>query len=362
MPYIEVGLATILNQEKRVIKMDNKKQKYVLIILVIIGVIAIGSYSIHSITGHTIGRTSKTQDVTVMMPFPPLSIWAPFYTALDKGYYEKEGLNVNILHSNEGSMGSIKQVVSDNAQFGYAGVESIVLARSKDMPVIAIYKIEQRQPFRIIAKKETGIAELNDLVGKKFATPSFGSSAYIIDRIMLHKAGVDYNKIDFIPTGAMARLPSFLQNKVDAMDSHLIYEIILNLQNKPINVIQASDYTNMPGIQVITSEKMIKENPELVEKFVRATKKGLVDAIDNPEGAIDSFIEFSPEAAEKKEFNLALWKKHIDEILLDENGQIPNGKFSYNKWAEAQNELDDVGLLDKKTPVSEMYTNKFLPN
>ena len=322
--------------------------------VLIIAVIGIGFYG-----GNT--GTSEMEKVTVMMPFPPLSIWAPFYTALDKGYYADEGLNVTILHSNEGSMGSIKQVVSNNAQFGYAGVESIILARSKDMPVTAIYKIEQRQPFRIIAKKETGIAELKDLVRKKLATPSFGSSAYIIDRIMLHKAGVNYNEIDFIPTGAMGRLPSFLENKVDAMDSHLIYEIILNLQNKPINVIQASDYTDMPGIQVITNEKMIKENPELVKKFVRATKKGLLDSINNPEGAIDSFIKFSPEAAEKKEFNLALWKMHINKILLDENGQIPNGRFSYNNWVEAQNELDDVNLLDKKTDVNKMYTDKFVP-
>jgi len=126
-------------------------------------------------------------------------------------------------------------------------------------------------------------------------------------------------------------------------------------------VIQASDYTDMPGIQVITNEKMIKENPELVKKFVRATKKGLLDSINNPEGAIDSFIKFSPEAAEKKEFNLALWKMHINKILLDENGQIPNGRFSYNNWVEAQNELDDVNLLDKKTDVNKMYTDEFVP-
>ena len=83
--------------------------------VLIVAVIGIGFYG-----GNT--GTSEMEKVTVMMPFPPLSIWAPFYTALDKGYYADEGLNVTILHSNEGSMGSIKQVVSNNAQFGYAGV------------------------------------------------------------------------------------------------------------------------------------------------------------------------------------------------------------------------------------------------
>ena len=326
-------------------------------ILVIAVIATIGALAVFYAPAPT---EEKPVQISVMMGFVPLVIWSPFYTALDKGFYADEGLNVTIQYTTEGSMGAIKQVAAGKVEFGYGGGDAIIIARSKGIPVVMIYQTEQKQPFRIIAKKKTGIKEPKDLIGKKVATPGFGSSAYIVDRIILYKAGVDYKKVEFVATGGGARLNAFLNDNVDASDFHITHEVILRRRNESINIIYASNYTNVPAIGLFTSEDMINKHPDIVRKFVRATRRGLIYAINHPEEAVDIFIKFQPEAAKDRDLQLAIWKAYSKEILLTDT-EIPRGGCNYTQWEEAQDVLYEIGMIDKKTDITKACTDEFLP-
>ena len=275
------------------------KQYYILtgiiVLTTIIGVI----YYLNTIAGQT--TAASREDITVMMPFLPDSEWSAFYCAINKGYYADEGLNVTMLYTFEGGFGAIKQVVSGNVDFGYAGGDSVTVARSRDIPIVSIYQSGHNNLFGLIVKEASGIETPKDLEGKIIGIAGPGSPTEIGPKAILKNSGVDIDKVTFVPVGAQM-IASFMSNSVDASGSFPAMEGILKKQGVPYKIWYPKDFNaNFVTSTIVTSEKTIKENPKLVEKFVRATKKGFEYAIEHPEEAIEIYIKFNPDAEKNKD-------------------------------------------------------------
>ncbi len=303
---------------------------------------------------------STGEKVTVMMAFIPLIQYAPFYVAVDQGYYADEGLNVSITYTSEGSMGVIKQLAANKVQFGYAGADSVIISRSKDVPVVSIYNIEPKNLFNIASKKEKNITNPENLARKKVAIAGFGGSVYAMARMILQEAGVDYNNVEFVAVGG-GLISSLVADKVDATSVHLAQKVIIDNMDVDTNILWAKDYSNFIGsVHVITSEQISGDNPELVKKFVKATKRGLEYAATHPNETADIYIKFNPDAAKNRNLQLAIWNAFVEEVWspgqLDKVGQ----PFTDTQWEEAQDILYELGMIDKKTDVSKFYTNEFI--
>ncbi len=305
---------------------------------------------------------NKIIDVTVMMPFVPLPLWSPFYCASDQGYYADEGLNVIITYSSYGTMDSLKQLAAKKVDFGYGGDEGVIIAKSQDIPVVAVHKTINRAPFYILSKPEKNIMKPEDLIGKKIATPGAGATVTILTKVVLNKAGLDYNDVEFVFAGA-GIIPALIQDQVDAMTGYLPQKVIIKNMGQTVNMIHTGDYTDLGKIYIFANEKMIQENPEVVRKFVAATQKGLEYSISHPEEAIDIYLKFNPDAAKDKNVSSAIWNAMLEEGFdKDTNGNPIFRLPSEDNWTEKQDQMFDVGIIDKKTPIEEMYTDKFFPN
>ncbi len=306
--------------------------------------------------------TSGGEKVTVVMPYRPAMGMSAFYCALDQGYYADEGLNVTIQHTSEGSMGPIKQVGAGNAEFGFPSGSSVIVARSKGVPVVMVYQTDQVYPYIVIARKISGITKMGDLIGKRVAIPGTGCPQQIAIEAALAQLGLDYHKVIFVPTSGQ-EITALLQNKTDAMGGHIFHKLLLESMGKgdEINVIYARDYVDFVGNGIITSEKILKENPDLVKKFVRATDKGFRFAINNPDKATDIYIKnWAPQYAKKRDFHLDFWKTMIKEVYQPD--KYPLGKMREEQWKETQDILYDLGLIDHKIDLSKAYTNEFVPS
>jgi NitT/TauT family transport system substrate-binding protein len=302
---------------------------------------------------------AEEEQVTAMMSFIPVTDWNPFYVAIDKGYYADEGLDVTMQYSTEGSMGPIKQVASGKTQFGIASGASLITARSQDVPVVAIYQVVHVNPYGVIAKKGSGIIKPSDLVGKSVAISGAGSPTDIMTKAILYKSGVDYNNVTFVPVGA-AQISSLLEDKTDAIGGHLFFDFLLKSMGVETDAIWAKDCdANLVDEALITNEELLKNNPELVRKFVKATKRGLEYAIEHPEEATDIYIKFNPDAAEKRDFNLEYWETYVNE-LVQPNKYPLDQQFDHDRWTMTQDTLYDIEVIDRKTDITTMYTNEFV--
>ena len=298
---------------------------------------------------------SSYRKTSVMMPFISQIQWSPFYVARYKGFYHEEGLDVDIVYSTRGSAGPIEQVAAGNVDFGTSTTDTIVMSGSKGVDVVSIYPHEPVNVFYVLSKKEKNINTPEDLMGKQIGMISSASGSYSNLLVILNSFSMNEDQINLVFTGP-AVITSFLEDKVDAIACHLSQKLVIESKDVEINVIKAYDFTNIGAGHIITSNRMIQSDPELVEKFVRATKRGLQYAVDHPEETVDIFIHYNPDAAKERDVHRNFWNAFIDVHGYKE--YVPQN-YTKEYWEDAQNVLFDIGLVDEKIDVTKIYTNQF---
>lgn len=336
-----------------------KKPQVILITTVIILVILASFFykKLFAPAPEQITPKLEIQKVTIMMPFISQIQWAAYYTAKGRGYYQDEGLEVEIQYSTKGSAGPIEQLIGGNVNLILTDEESVIMARSKDLDIVAVYPIEPTNVFYIVSEKNKNITKPADLIGKKVGLISSASGAYGNLLAILQLSKIDKNKVEIVQAGTSI-VPAFLERKFDAAAIHLSQKLLIKEKNPDLNIINASDYTNISRGHVVATGSLVKNNPELIKKFLRATKKGLEYAVNNPEEAVNIYISFNPDAESQRKVSQDLWNAFIEEYHYKTG--IP-GLESPQDWQKSQDVSYDVGLITKKTNVSEMYTNEFIP-
>jgi ABC-type nitrate/sulfonate/bicarbonate transport system substrate-binding protein len=175
------------------------------------------------------------------------------------------------------------------------------------------------------------------------------------------QSGINFTQIEPLYVGA-AVISTLLAGDADAFGAYLPQKVVAGvIGGGKMNEISASDYTTIGRTYLFTSDTMTDEHSDIVTKFVRATQKGLEYAIEHPEEAVDAYIKYNPEAAEKRDLHLAIWKAMVDRGFdRDTNGEPIYHLPSEDNWAQKQDQMFDVGAIDKKMNVSEFYTDEFV--
>ena len=254
---------------------------------------------------------------------------AYYYVALDKGYYKAEGLDVTILRG-QGSIDAVKKVASGAAMIGFANAGAIVLARSNDdIPVKLLAIIYATPPHAIFALADSGIKAPKDLEGKTIADSAF-SAIPLIFKAYAAATGIDEQKVKWISADSAA-LPGLLATgKVDAIGQFTVGQPLLAAAVKPRSLIRLAykdaglDYY---ANGIVATEATIKENPDVLKAFIRATFKGMHDAFANPTEAGEIMNkyhkEISPEVG-KGETELV---KELASVPGQKMGVIDEGRI-----------------------------------
>jgi NitT/TauT family transport system substrate-binding protein len=242
---------------------------------------AIGGLAFIAVTAHA------AEKVSVVMDAGFNGRHAYYFVAIEKGYYEAAGLDVQVVRG-QGSADAIKQVAAGNAQFGFADAGSIVLARGNDqIPVKLVAIVYARAPHAIYALKESGISKPKDLEGRKIANPAGGAIPKMFPAYA-KAAGIDAGKVTWVVAPSES-LPSLLTlGRVDAVGQFTVGEPLLRKQAAPKELVQltyADAGLDFYSNGLIAADGTIQKKPELVRRFVDATLHGLKDAIADPQEA-----------------------------------------------------------------------------
>lgn len=209
---------------------------------------------------------------------------AYYYVALDKGYYAAEGLEVTIVRG-QGSSDAVKQVAAGTAQIGFADASAVILGRGNDgVPVKLVSIIYAKPPHAIFVLKESGVRTPKDLEGKRIADTAYSAMPKLF-AAYARAAGIDAAKVTWLVSTSDA-LPGMLSlGRVDGIGQYTVGEPLLAKSAAPKEVVQLA-YSDVGldfyGAGLIASDKTIAERPETVRAFVRATLRGLADAVVDP--------------------------------------------------------------------------------
>jgi NitT/TauT family transport system substrate-binding protein len=212
---------------------------------------------------------------------------AYYFVAIEKGYYEAAGLDVQVMRG-QGSADAIKQVAAGNAHFGFADAGSVVLARANEqVPVKLLAIIYARPPHAIYALKGTGIARPKDLEGRKIANPAGGAIPKMFPAYA-KAAGIDAAKVTWV-VAPSEQLPSLLTlGRVDAVGQFTVGEPLLRKQAAPKELVEltyADAGLDFYSNGIVAADATIQRQGELARRFVAATLRGLKDAIADPQAA-----------------------------------------------------------------------------
>jgi NitT/TauT family transport system substrate-binding protein len=282
---------------------------------------------------------------------------AGFAAALAEGYYKEAGLDVTIVQGN-GSGNTAQLVASGRSQLAYADAVAVSQLIAKGAPMKIVATIYQSNPNAVMSLKKANIKSVKDLRGKKVGVPS-GSSQTTMLPLLLKSNDLKESDISMIDMPVASMVPALLQGQVDAVLGSIdAYQIQAESQGAQLDVYRFADY-GVPTVStsIFASNAFLKDNPDLVRKFVAASLKGWSFALDNPAKAIKDVKTVFPETNEK----LAAAELAAITPLFCSGGARYIGKAEDALWTKSQELLAEVKLLPAGQDPKSYYTNDYLP-
>ncbi len=290
---------------------------------------------------------------------------APYFVAIDKGYYKAEGLNVTI-DTGPGSVAGIARVAAGTYPLGFFDVNSLVKFRDQnpDKAVKAVLMVYDKPPFAIVTLAKTGIVKPKDLEGKILGAPA-PDGAFAQWKAFVKENGIDADKVKVENVGFPVREPMLADGKVDAITgfSFSSYFNLLQKGIKPedVKVMLMADYgLVLYGNAVIVNPEFAKAHPKEVAGFVRATIKGIIETVRDPETAIKSVMkrnETGDETVELARLKMAL-KDNIVTEWVTKNGI---GGIDYDRMTKSIEQIAVTYDFKAKPTALDIFTEEYLP-
>jgi len=231
---------------------------------------------------------------------------APYFVAIDKGYYKAEGLDVSI-DSGPGSVQGIARVAAGTYPLGFFDFNSLArfLDQTPDAPVTSILMVYDVPPFSIVSTTKGGVMKPKDLEGKILGAPA-ADGAFAQWKAFVKETGIDASKVTINNVGFPVREPMLAKGEVHAITGFSFSSYFNMLQNgtapADVKVMLMADYgLTLYGNAIMVNKEFAKANPKIVAGFVKATIKGMQDTYKDPSAAIKSVMKRNETGDEKIE-------------------------------------------------------------
>jgi NitT/TauT family transport system substrate-binding protein len=276
-----------------------------------------------------------------------------FYTALAKGYYKDEGLDVTILPG--GPYITVeKQVSVGTAQFGMGSSDKVLESNSNGQTLVAVAATMQHDPQGIMVRKDSSIHSFSDLNGHSVAI-KVGESTwfeFIVKRFQL-------NNVTVVP--AMMNVANFVADPRYIQQAFATSEPFFAHQaGIETRVLLVSDAGYSPYRVMYATRDFVQQHPEIVAKFVRASLKGWKDYLNDPAAAHAMIAKLNP--ALNAEWMQFTWRELRDGHFVagDDPSGAQLGQMDPKRWATMYEQLVDLKVIDKPFDPTTAYTLQFL--
>lgn len=303
-------------------------------------------------------QTKRAPDeVTLQLKWVHLPQFAGFYMAQEKGYYAQENIKVNFLEGGQG-IDNAKRVISGEAHLGVLSPEDILMKRSQGASLTAIATIYRRSGVVFVAKVDSGIVRPSDFIGKTVAVAGVGGAVREFELqfyAMMKKLGLDSKKLKIVTYDP--DYVAFYKGEVDVTAAYATAGVIkMRQKGLKLNLIWPSDYgIHFYSDTLVTTDKMIAQNPELVSRFLRASLKGWQDAIEDYRQAVIVTLKYSQ--IKDPQLQTAMMEAMLP---LVHTGEDQIGWMKPEVWKGMYQILLEQKLLAKPFDVSQAYTLQFL--
>jgi NitT/TauT family transport system substrate-binding protein len=293
--------------------------------------------------------------IKLPMGYIPNIQYAPFYVAVDKGYFAEEGIELEFDYSFETN--GVALVGAGEIPFSVASGEQVLLARSQGLPVVYAFAWYQEFPISVLAAPELNVNEPADLREKTIALPGLFGANYIGVEALLFSGGVDSSEVKYDSVG-FNQVEAYASGQSDIIAVYAANEpIVLRSQGFEFDELRVADYEQLTANGIVTSEMMIANEPDLIRRMARAFAKGIADAAADPEEAYEISLKFVE--------NLKDQDKDVQmQVLLVSIEFWGTERIGYSNpqaWENMNDLLVKMEMIPAPVDLSKAFTNEFVP-
>ena len=302
---------------------------------------------------------NETEKITFVLDWTPNTNHTGLYVAESLGYFEDQGLEVEIVQPPEGGADAL--VASGRAQFGVSFQDSMApgVAGDNALPTTAVAALIQHNTSGIISRKGEGMDTPKGMEGKKYATWDGPIEVAMIQNVVEQDGG-DFSKVEMIPSTVTDEVSALESGSVDAIWIFYAWAgVKFELTGAETDYFAFKDinpvfdyYTPV----VIANNEFLEEEPETAKKFLTALRDGYEYAIENPEEAADILCEAAPEL--DPELVLAS-QEYLKDQYKAEVSQW--GYIDPERWNAFYEWLNENGLTEAEIPENVGFSNDYLP-
>ena len=241
------------------------------------------------------GPAFAQDKVTLMLNWYVYGEHAPFYYGKEKGFFEKAGIDLDI-QEGRGSGVVAQAVAAKTVQFGYIDVPTMMRAAVKGAPITAVGVALQTSPMSAMGFAEKNIKKAEDLKGKTVATTP-GDSMSQIWPLFLKKANLKESDMKILSGDATTKLDAVINGQADVLLGYVMDQSmkIKDATGKDVIPVKFADYgINLVSSGVVANRDFVKDNQDLVKRFMLAATQSIEAAVKDPKGAAQAILNANP--------------------------------------------------------------------
>jgi NitT/TauT family transport system substrate-binding protein len=303
--------------------------------------------------------------VSVQLDYVVRGNHAMFFVGKEKGYFANQGIDLTAVQRGTGSPNAMRIVGAGNAEFGFGDLPTLAVARSQDVPVVALAAVNQYSPLGMLAlSSKHKLTKPQDLKGLNIGVQPSGST-YVFLKAFLAANGMTLDDVkqstvnppyeNYLLLGRVDSVPGYIDAEVPELEAKA---------GGPgsLSIMQGSDFGyTVYGSGLFTSEKMIMEKSDVVQRFVNAYMQAFADVVNNPTEAADIIIKANPEYGPKKDVLVKQIEADIKGTFFSPDTKSHGlGWMTNDYWEKTAKILLSQGVMKQPIKVEAAFTDKYL--
>lgn len=290
--------------------------------------------------------------VTLFLNWYPEAEHGGYYAALVAGYYKDAGLDVEILPGGPEAP-VIPQVATGKAMFGVVNADGILFGRAQQAPVVALMAPLQTSPRCLIVHESSGIREFDQLKNMTLAMSNTQAFSFYL------RKKVPLDGVQIVPY--LGNVAPFLADTKYGQQGYVFSEpYIAKKEGGDPHVLMLADIGFNPYTSLLfTSEKVIKDSPDVAQKMVQASIRGWQHYLESPQSANEYIHQLNPQMElDVLEYGARAIKPLAITPATERDGF---GSMTLERWQTLIDQLVECDQLAAGTvKASEAFTDRFL--
>ncbi|MBA3506208.1 MAG: ABC transporter substrate-binding protein [Betaproteobacteria bacterium] len=298
------------------------------------------------------------QKLDFILNWVPGGDHAPYYYAKKLGWYEKEGIDLN-LEPGKGSALATQKVGTGGNPIGLADMAGVLVAKSKGADVVAVFNVYANSPQGMYWLKSSGIKGVKDFPGRKIGNPA-ADGARTMWPALAKANSIDPKSVTWVNIDANSKLAALKSKSIDVTTSfYNIHHIFQRELGDDMGFLAWREAGLNPyGNSVIVNGDFLRANKPVIDKFVKVTQRAFAACVKEPKPCVQALVDAN--GALKLDNEMTNWS--LVEVLMSDkfSREIALGVHDDNRMKADYELVREYIGIDKPFDVKTTYSNEFL--